>query len=62
VEKYFVCSNGDEPYCIRFTFESATSEGDTYIDVFDENGEKVSSWKKKESPPYTKHVVYTQNF
>lgn len=42
---YFVTS-GDEPSCIRFTLEAAIIENDYYIDAFDEDGNKVDSYKR----------------
>lgn len=45
-EKYFVCSDGDCPSAIYFNkdevFENSESD---YIDSFDEDGVKVSSYK-----------------
>ncbi len=41
--KFFVTSNGDSPEVIKFTLEDALLEGDTYIDVFGEDGQKVGS-------------------
>jgi hypothetical protein len=62
MEKYFIGSNGEEPYKVHFSFVDATREEYEYIDIFDEEGEPVSSWKKKDKPPHTKHVDYTKKF
>ena len=45
-EKYFVTSNGDAPEAMFFNKEQAMSNGDTYIDSFDEGGVKVESYKR----------------
>ena len=50
--KYFVAS-GDEPSCIRFTLEAAIAEDDYYIDAFDEDGNKVQSYKRVAQGRYT---------
>lgn len=46
-EKYFVCSNSDAPEFIYFDKDSAFNDQfpTDFIDSFDENGEKVSSYK-----------------
>lgn len=45
-EKYFVCSNGDAPESIYFDKNEALEDSySEYIDSFDEDGVKVSSYK-----------------
>lgn len=41
IPKYFVCSNGDAPECLKFSEEEAKKTGLPYIDAFNEQGEKV---------------------
>lgn len=55
-EKYFVCSNSEEPEVIYFTKEDAFSSGINYVDSFDENGKRVVSYK------YVSDGKYTTNF
>ena len=50
--KYFVTS-GDEPNCIRFSYEAAVAEDDDYIDAFDEDGNRVQSYKRVSQGEYT---------
>ena len=45
-EKYFVSSNGDAPERMFFDEKRAFDCGDTYLDAFDENSDKVASWKR----------------
>jgi len=45
MEKYFVCGCGDAPYKIMFDLTLAQNEEHEYIDSFDEDGEKVGSYK-----------------
>ena len=54
--KYFVCSESEEPTIIYFSFEAAVASAIEYIDAFDEDGKKVSSYK------YVADGVYTTNF
>ncbi|MFA7287399.1 MAG: hypothetical protein WC055_00820 [Melioribacteraceae bacterium] len=44
-EKYFVTSNGDAPESIYFNKDEVFQEDNDYIDSFDEDGVKVSSYK-----------------
>lgn len=55
-EKYFVCSNGDCPESIYFNKDEVLGESESeYIDSFDEDGIKVSSYKLIDG-------LYTEDF
>lgn len=41
--KFFVCSDGDSPECIKFTLEDAKAVCSRFIDAFDEEGELVET-------------------
>lgn len=43
--KYFVLSEVDQPNKIVFSEKEARKSKSRYIDVFDENGKWVNSWK-----------------
>jgi hypothetical protein len=43
-EKYFVGSNGDTPAQLYFDREVAFADGHTYVDSFDDKGERVESY------------------
>ena len=55
-EKYFVLSDGDAPDRIAFSIEEATEECPTFIDIFDEAGNKVRALMR------TMDGDYTENF
>ena len=42
---YYVCSSNDAPEIIYFSEDDAFSSGYEFIDVFDEDGEKLTSYK-----------------
>lgn len=53
-EKYFVCSDGDCPSAIYFNKDEAFEESPTeYIDSFDEDGVKVTSYKLMSNGGYS---------
>lgn len=45
IEKYFVASHSDEPDKIFFNADDAFNNDYNYIDTFDENGDKIKSYK-----------------
>jgi hypothetical protein len=50
---YFVCSNGDAPDELFFSFKAAKEALHLYIDVFDKNGKHVTSYKLQKDDTYT---------
>jgi len=61
-EKYFVCSNGEEPDRIHFNWEDAVNENAIYIDSFDEHGQKVTAYKLVQVDGEYLDYTYTEAF
>lgn len=53
-EKYFVCSNGEEPEIIYFARDVAMNSEHAYIDSFDEYGHHVQAYKRYGERGYTR--------
>lgn len=59
---YFVVSATDEPEAIYFSDEDAFASGFEYIDVFDEEGLKIISYKLNSDASHTCEDDYTTDF
>lgn len=62
---YYVCSESDTPEIIYFTEDDAFAFGFEYVDVFDEDGEKIISYKLDEERDYVGNTCkedYTTEF
>ncbi len=59
---YFVASVDEQPEAVYFSEEDAFTSGFNYIDVFDEEGFKVVSYKLKNDNDQTCEDDYTINF
>ena len=66
MKRYYVLSNGESPSKIFFDKASAialeVSDNGTYMDVFDEQGELVESWKYKMVGDSFKNGYWTTKF
>lgn len=59
---YFVVSMEEQPEAIYFSEEDAFASGFEFIDVFDEEGIKLISYKLVTDNEHTCEDDYTENF
>jgi hypothetical protein len=59
---YFVASSSDEPEAIYFDEEEAFASGFEFLDVFDEEGIKVLTYKLATENEHTCEDDYTTKF
>ena len=52
-EEYFVVGYSEQPVKMFFSFQDAKDSGYDFIDVFDKDGNPVSSWCKMPDGQYT---------
>jgi len=62
---YYVASDEDGPELIYFSSDEAFASGYTFIDIFDDDGDKLASFKLNIDDDYNQDTCeddYTTNF